>query len=235
MKRFLKKSWIAILALATTVVAACSSSRHTGKTDDPQNNNPSVNSDDNTSTNDTITAQRAEVQRRLEELRKVIEEREMSCVYGSPEIIQRYGEETQRLRSEADSLQNLLDNGYGASNGKKKISELKKHLKELESVINDRETSEVYGSPEVMDSYNAETQELRREAAEIQRQIDELEGKKNTVTRPTSRGRRDVDSVLEETIPACIYGSPEVMQGRGPIVLPDNTDDDIEEPIEIEE
>lgn len=120
MKRFFKKSWIAILALATTVVAACSSSKHTNKTDDSQNT--SVNSDDNTATSDTLSASRAEVQSRLEELRRVIKEREMSCVYGSPEILRRYSEETQRLRYEADSLQNLLDNGYGASQGKKKMN-----------------------------------------------------------------------------------------------------------------
>ena len=224
MKRFFKKSWIAILALATTVVAACSSSRHTNKADDPQNNNPSVSSDDNNTANsDTISAQRAAVQRRLDELKKVIQEREMSCVYGSPEVLQRYAAETQRLRSEADSLQTLLDNGYGAGNDKKKISELKKKLKELETVIMDREMSDVYGSPEVIDSYQAETQELRERAVEIQRQIDELEGKKNAGS-SIKKAREDVDSVIEEIIPAPVYGSPEVMQGSRPI-KPTDADD----------
>jgi len=224
MKRFFKKSWIAILALATTVVAACSSSRHTNKADDPQNNNPSVSSDDNNTANsDTISAQRAAVQRRLDELKKVIQEREMSCVYGSPEVLQRYAAETQRLRSEADSLQTLLDNGYGAGNDKKKISELKKKLKELETVIMDREMSDVYGSPEVIDSYQAETQELRERAVEIQRQIDELEGKKN-VGSSIKKAREDVDSVIEEIIPAPVYGPPEVMQGSRPI-KPTDADD----------
>lgn len=224
MKRFFKKSWIAILALATTVVAACSSSRHTNKADDPQNNNPSVSSDDNNTANsDTISAQRAAVQRRLDELKKVIQEREMSCVYGSPEVLQRYAAETQRLRSEADSLQTLLDNGYGAGNDKKKISELKKKLKELETVIMDREMSDVYGSPEVIDSYQAETQELRERAVEIQRQIDELEGKKN-VGSSIKKARGDVDSVIEEIIPAPVYGPPEVMQGSRPI-KPTDADD----------
>ena len=208
MKRFFKKSWIAILALATTVVAACSSSRHTGKSDDPQNNSPSVNSDDNTSTNDTISAQRAEVQARLDQLRDVIREREMSCVYGSPEIIQRYGAETQRLRNEADSLQNLLDNGYGASNSKKK-SELKKRLKELKAVIEDREMSEVYGSPETIEAYNEETWQLRKEAAEIQRQIEALEGNRKKELR---KRIDEIEATLEERISARVYGSPEIIQ-----------------------
>ncbi len=118
MNIFFKKSWIAILALATTIVAACSSSKNSN-VNNPQNNNQNVSSDDNAVKSDTLGESRAEVQRKLDQLRKVISDREMSCVYGSPEIIKRYGQETQRMRQEADSLQNILDNGYGANNMKK--------------------------------------------------------------------------------------------------------------------
>lgn len=46
---------------------------------------------------------------RLFELRQAIQRREGACVYGSPEVMQRYKEETQRLKQEADSIQNILD------------------------------------------------------------------------------------------------------------------------------
>lgn len=45
------------------------------------------------------------IRERLEVLRNTIKERENSCVYGSPEIIQRYGQETNRLREEAAELE----------------------------------------------------------------------------------------------------------------------------------
>ena len=42
---------------------------------------------------------------RLETLRNTIRERESSCVYGSPEVMERYGRETNRLRDEAAELE----------------------------------------------------------------------------------------------------------------------------------
>ena len=44
----------------------------------------------------------------LEELQRVIESRENSCVYGSPEIIRKYGEETNRLKKEAQDLRQRI-------------------------------------------------------------------------------------------------------------------------------
>ena len=46
---------------------------------------------------------------RLEQLRNAIREREGSCVYGSPEIIEEYGRETRRLRQEAEEIQKELE------------------------------------------------------------------------------------------------------------------------------
>lgn len=88
MKKIFKKTWIGVVALATLIVGACC----THKT-----------------TNDNKMSKK-ELQERIAELRAIVEEREMSCVYGSPEIIAEYGRETQRLRHELDSLQNELDN-----------------------------------------------------------------------------------------------------------------------------
>ena len=90
MKRFFKKTWIGVVALATLIVGACCSSKNT---------------------NDNKMSKK-ELKERIAELRAIVEEREMSCVYGSPEIIAEYGRETGRLRAELDSLQKELDN-YG--------------------------------------------------------------------------------------------------------------------------
>ena len=50
-----------------------------------------------------------ELKARIDELRAIVEEREMSCVYGPPEIIAEYGRETSRLRGELNELQRKLD------------------------------------------------------------------------------------------------------------------------------
>ena len=88
MKRFFKKTWIGVIALATLIVGACCTHK--------------------TTNDNNMTKQ--QLKERIAELRAIVEEREMSCVYGSPEIIAEYGRETGRLRHELDSLQNVLDN-----------------------------------------------------------------------------------------------------------------------------
>lgn len=45
---------------------------------------------------------------RLQQLEKAIQRREGACVYGSPEAIKRYGEETNRLRKEAETVRQQL-------------------------------------------------------------------------------------------------------------------------------
>lgn len=52
---------------------------------------------------------RVNLVQRLEQLQNAIREREGSCVYGSPEIIEEYGRETWRMRQEAEEIQKQLD------------------------------------------------------------------------------------------------------------------------------
>lgn len=52
---------------------------------------------------------RSELQDRLDQLNNAIKRREGACVYGSPEAIKRYGEETNRLRQEAESIRQQLN------------------------------------------------------------------------------------------------------------------------------
>ena len=90
MKRTFKKAWIGVLAVAAFIVGACSSNRTVD-----------INGQKMT---------KKELKARVDELKAVVQEREMSCVYGSPEVIAKFGRETAKLRQELDELQNELDN-----------------------------------------------------------------------------------------------------------------------------
>lgn len=94
MKKVFKKTWIGVLALATLIVGACCSSKTV-----------EINGEKYT---------KKELKARVDQLKAIVEEREMSCVYGSPEIIAEYGRETGRLRQELNTLQQELDN-FGKS------------------------------------------------------------------------------------------------------------------------
>ena len=52
--------------------------------------------------------QRYTMKQQLAELKLALRSREGACVYGSPEVIQRYGEETQRLREQVEELENRI-------------------------------------------------------------------------------------------------------------------------------
>lgn len=52
--------------------------------------------------------QRYTMKQQLAELKRALRSREGACVYGSPEVIQRYGEETQRLREQVEELENRI-------------------------------------------------------------------------------------------------------------------------------
>lgn len=54
------------------------------------------------------SARRLSLQEQIADLQKAIIRREGSCVYGSPEIIEEYGEETRRMRTDLENLRNQL-------------------------------------------------------------------------------------------------------------------------------
>ena len=47
--------------------------------------------------------------KRIEELRTALQMRESACVYGSPEVMEKYGKKTQEMRNELKALENQLD------------------------------------------------------------------------------------------------------------------------------
>ena len=83
MKRVFKKAWIGLLGTAIIVIGACCSHR----------NSPEVK----------------DIKARIAELQENLKVREMSCVYGPPEMIREYGRKTEEMRHELDSLQAELE------------------------------------------------------------------------------------------------------------------------------
>lgn len=83
MKRFLQNMWIAVLALAAITVGSCSTQKN--------------------------AAQRERLQHELDSVNQIIHSREGACIYGSPEVLQQYGNENRQLKAQADSLQKEID------------------------------------------------------------------------------------------------------------------------------
>lgn len=137
-------------------------------------------------------AERKQLTKERDSIQEILSRREMSCVYGSPEIIQEYGLETKRLRAQLDSINyklgenvDLEKSAQEYENQKKKVdafmekqqrrSELSMRLEQLLNTIRERESSCIYGSPEVMEEYGRETQRLRQEAADLEKELEELD------------------------------------------------------------
>lgn len=133
-------------------------------------------------------AERKQLIKERDSIQKILEKRESSCVYGSPEIIASYGLKTMELRSRLDSINyrlgkdvNLEENAKRVEDQKKKVekmekqSDLRMRLEKLWDVIRERESSCVYGSPEVIKMYEAETNSLRQEADSLAKELQELE------------------------------------------------------------
>ena len=133
-------------------------------------------------------AERKQLVKERDSIQEILNRREMAAVYGSPEIIQSYGLETLRLRSHLDSINYRLgedvDLELSAQKVKDKekqvekamrISELRQRLEILQNTIREREGACVYGSPEVMEMYGIETNRLRQEAADLEKEIERIE------------------------------------------------------------
>lgn len=59
---------------------------------------------------DTVKEQqRTELIRQINEIRSILQRREGACIYGSPEVMERYKKETQRLRKQQAELEKALE------------------------------------------------------------------------------------------------------------------------------
>ncbi len=171
--KIVKKTWIAILAMATAVVAACTSTKRTSESAEavPPADNDELGENENAAMpKDSINARRAELQVRLEKLRAIIKDREMSCVYGSPEVLQEYSAHTRELRQEADSLQNVLLNMLESEK-----QSLNERLDSIDETIRGRSGAKVYGPPEMIKKYNARNRDLQERRDSIRNEIEKID------------------------------------------------------------
>ena len=128
-------------------------------------------------------AERKQLMKERDSIQEILKMREMAAVYGSPEIIQAYGLETLRLRNQLDSINYKLGEEVDLEQSAKQLEmkqkrvDLTQRLEQLRNAIRDREGACVYGSPEIIQEYGRETQRMRQEAAELEKQLEEL-GKK---------------------------------------------------------
>ena len=164
MKKVVRTVWIATLSGLAFLAACCTTKGGLSRTE------------------------RRELIKERDSIQQILNHREGACVYGTPEIMQRYSLETLRLRSKLDSINYRLgedvDLEESAQRLKAKeqqiekmnrISELRERLEVLRNTIMERENSCVYGSPEVIKRYGQETQRMKDEASELEMELYELE------------------------------------------------------------
>ena len=127
-------------------------------------------------------AERKQLMRERDSIQEILSRREGSCVYGTPEIMQRYGLETLRLRNKLDSINYKLGKDVDLEKSAQQLKDkeekvermekiigLRERLEALQNTIRERESSCVYGSPEILEQYGLETQRLREEAGKLWR------------------------------------------------------------------
>jgi hypothetical protein len=133
-------------------------------------------------------AERKQLIKERDSIQEILSRREGAAIYGTPEMMQRYGLETLRLRNQLDSINyklgedvNLEESAQRLKDKELKvekmqrINEMRDRLELLRNTIREREGSCVYGSPEIIEEYGRETQRLRDEANELELQIREME------------------------------------------------------------
>lgn len=57
-----------------------------------------------------LSLRHAELMQQYVNLREALRRREDACIYGSPEVMQQYGEETRRMRQDLENLQKEIEN-----------------------------------------------------------------------------------------------------------------------------
>lgn len=86
----LSKLWVLVVSAMSVALVACVCSKKSAEKKQQQEN---------------ITVMQME----LDSLRKVQEHRNAVAIYGTPDVMKRYGEENARLQQRIDSLQTAID------------------------------------------------------------------------------------------------------------------------------
>ena len=148
MKKVVRTVWIGALSGLAFLAACCSQNGLTRK-------------------------ERKQHVKQRDSIQEILTRREGAAVYGSPEIIARYGAETYRLRSQLDSINYKLGEDVDLEKSARRVA-LQDRIVELQAALQRREGACVYGSPEIIEEYGRETQRMRDEIQAIRKELREL-------------------------------------------------------------
>ena len=149
MKKVVRTVWIGALSGLAFLAACCSS------------------------TKGLTRAERKQLIRERDSIQDILTRREGAAVYGSPEIIARYGAETYRLQNQLDSINAKLGEDVDLEKSAQRYA-LQQRIADLQAALQRREGACVYGTPEIMEEYGRETQRMRDELQGLKTQLKEL-------------------------------------------------------------
>ena len=87
-----------------------------------------------TTTNGLSRKERKQLIKERDAIQDILERREGAAVYGSPEIIARYGAETYRLRSQLDSINAKLGENVDLEKSARRVA-LQERIVELQEAL----------------------------------------------------------------------------------------------------
>ena len=118
-------------------------------------------------------AEKRQLEQERDSIQQILASREGAAVYGSPEIIARYGLETYRLQNQLDSINAKLGVDVDLEKSARRLA-LQERVAELQAALQRREGACVYGSPEIIEEYGKETQRMRDELKAVKKELREL-------------------------------------------------------------
>ena len=125
------------------------------------------------STKGLSKAERKQLIKERDSIQDILTRREGAAVYGSPEIIARYGVETYRLQNQLDSINAKLGEDVDLEKSARRLA-LQERIADLQAALQRREGACVYGSPEIIEEYGKETQRMRDELQAVKKELREL-------------------------------------------------------------
>ena len=166
MKKVVRTVWISALS-GLAFLAACCSTKGLSK------------------------AEKKQLEQDRDSIQEILTRREGAAVYGSPEIIARYGVENYRLQNQLDSINAKLGEDVDLEKSARRLA-LQERIADLQAALQRREGACVYGSPEVIEEYGKETQRMRDELEATRKELRDL-------NEPNSKIKGDAE---------VLYGSP---------------------------
>ena len=132
------------------------------------------------SQNGLTRKERKQLIKERDSIQEILTRREGAAVYGSPEIIARYGAETYRLQNQLDSINAKLGVFVDLEKSARRLA-LQERIVELQAALQRREGAAVYGSPEIIQEYGKETQRMRDEIKALRKEIKDLDNSSSRV------------------------------------------------------